>query len=333
MQAAVPPTAEATPPVASTDEAVEWKNLVAKFNGDQNAAAKAYWETNNRASQLSREKEELAAKLAAYEKAASPAAPEAPKPAPQDLPIELKRYDEKIRSVETNFAVTQKEKATYVQEGNRLDGVIRTLTRQLGSNKLDLDREDLTLKLTEAISERDAVSNYVAELDRRLYSFDEKWQELKENREIRAAILEQKKELEAAREAKARSDEEAQSSQYIAKFQTDWNSTIDKVSKDTSVIPAVLSQRFEKFVRMLGKAFVADGQPIEDVNAFVLDAAKDFVAGAKDFHSAQSAQYAKEKINDAKTDSPKDAMATETKRGRSDWTPQQWRDFEPNIEL
>src|SRR5688500_16057091 len=43
-----------------TQDAPEYQNLLAKYGGDKNVAAKAYWDTNNRAAQLAQEKEALA---------------------------------------------------------------------------------------------------------------------------------------------------------------------------------------------------------------------------------------------------------------------------------
>jgi hypothetical protein len=335
-------SAEAAPPVAAPAD--DWQKWVAQYNGDEAAAKKAVWETNNRAAtaarekeQIAREKDEIAAKLAAYEQAGIKPTPEAPKPAPQAVPIELKRYDEKIRAVETTFATTQQERAKYSTYGAQLDQEIRNLNRQIANPALSLDRDELVLKLSEKINEREATTQWVAKLDQDLHSFDEKWQELKENRDIRAAILEQRKELEAAREAKARSDEERETSQYVEGFQRDWNSTIEKVSKDAAVIPSVLSTGFEKYVRTLGKAYVADGTPIEDVGKFVADAAKDYMADKEAFHQVKSAEYAKQKKADERNESPtgKDAVASPTKRSNdfSNWTEKQLREYEESIQL
>ena len=325
------PVAEAKPVAPEAQDTPEYQNLLAKYGGDKNAAAKSYWETVKATAQLAKEKEELAAKLAAYEAQGSTPKAEQAQQAVKEIPTELRRYDEKIRSVETEFQATQKERGKYVTEGERLDNVLLALDSELNSNDLTVDRDEVTRKIVTAMRERRAVSNYVAHLDSKLKGFDYTWQDLTDRRAMREAILEQAKELQTAREAKARFEED----QEVVSFKGTWDGTIEKVSKDPTIIPAVLSAKFDKYVRALGMAHVATGKPIEDVDKFVRDAAVEYMSGAKEFHQVQSTEYAKLKKDDAKTSSPEGgaALASETKRPRSDWTQAQWAAYEESIQL
>jgi hypothetical protein len=164
---------------------------------------------------------------------------------------------------------------------------------------LTIDKDALNDRLIQALDDREKVTNYVAHLDQKLRGFDKEWQGYKENRSIREAILEQAKEIQATREAKAKEQEDRETSQ----FHETWFGTIDKVSKDQSVVPQIgsLPTKFVAFVKAMGMAEVANGNPIADVD----------IEGPKG----------------------SDALASETKRPRADWTRQQWDQYEAQIEL
>jgi hypothetical protein len=331
------PVAESQPVAPETQDAPEYQNLLAKYGGDKNAAAKSYWETAKTAAQLTKEKEELAAKLATYEAQGSTPKPQQTEQAVKEIPTQLRWYDDRIRETETNFAKTQAERATYTNVedglGPRLDAEISSLRRQLTSRDLTIDKDALNDRLIQALDDREKVTNYVAHLDQKLRGFDKEWQGYKENRSIREAILEQAKEIQATREAKAKEQEDRETSQ----FHETWFGTIDKVSKDQSVVPQIgsLPTKFVAFVKAMGMAEVANGNPIADVDKFVRQCAADFLSTSTEFHQAKAAEYGKLKKDDARIEGPKgsDALASETKKARADWTKQQWEQYEAQIEL
>lgn len=311
-------------------EPAEWKNLLAKYNGDRAAAGKAYWETNNRNAELARKNEELAKQLEAA-KAGSPPVQTAPQQSQteQQLGPELRRYAQKILSVETAYQRQNQDKQTYLQEGQRLDQTIATIRRQLASGNLSIDRDDLTAKLVDALDSRDKVTQYVDYLDSQMTTLDDRWQELQSNQEQVKRTLTLEKQLREDREAKERASEDASTHQ----FRSSWNGTIDAVSKDVSAVPASSSEAFVKFVKARGKAQVADGEPIMDVEKFVRDTAVEFKGMLEAESNARFATYSKSKTADTTLNAPtgKSAQAPKTEAGRASWTPQQWEDhYESN---
>lgn len=332
QEAGSPPVADAPvvaapslPPAGSEER----RNLLAKFNGDEDAAAKAYWETNNRASELAR-------KLAEYEEkygkdAGSPPAQAAPTPAPVEIPADLKRYDDKIRATEETYSKTHTEFIKWKAEGARLDKEINGIFRQLSSRDLTLDKEALTEKLTQANAEREAVQYEIGTLQDRLNGLNDKWEDLKHNRGLAERLVAQERFVIEAREAKARSEEDAQ----VAAIRTQFNGTIDKLTADTSLVPEALAGRAKSYVIRAVKAQLADNLPIADIEKFTRDEITEFMAAAKAFHSAQSTEYAKLKQADAAMNAPTGpkAVASETKAPRADWTPAQWDQYLENAQL
>lgn len=325
------PPAEAVPVAPGTEDAPEYQNLLAKYGGDKNAAAKSYWETAKSASQLKAERDALAQEIAALKAGSTPAPKEIAKTPEPEVPSDLRWYDENIRAVENAYLETTKEKKEWGNRDKQLDVQIRDLRRKLSSNDLSLDKDALNTQLIAALDDKDAISNYLASLDAQIKSQDKEWVGLKQNRSFAAKVLEQDKALTEAREAKAREQEEHETSQ----FQTQWFGTIDKVAKDASIIPADLSQGFQKYVKQAGKAYVADGTPILDVEKFVRDSALEYVGEVKKFHEAQSRLYGQQKKADASVEAPTgaNAFASETKRQRADWTQEQWAAYEEQIQL
>lgn len=311
-------------------EPAEWKNLLAKYNGDRAAAGKAYWETNNRNAELARKNEELTKQLEATKAGSNPVqtAPQQSQ-TEQQLGPELRRYAQKILSVETAYQRQNQDKQTYLQEGQRLDQNIATIRRQLASGNLSIDRDDLTAKLVDALDSRDKVTQYVDYLDSQMTTLDDRWQELQSNQEQVKRTLTLEKQLREDREAKERASEDASTHQ----FRSSWNGTIDAVSKDVSAVPASSAEAFVKFVKARGKAQVADGEPIMDVEKFVRDTAVEFKGMLEAESNARFATYSKSKTADTTLNAPtgKNAQAPKTEAGRASWTPQQWEDhYESN---
>ena len=320
QEAGSPPTTEAAPVTAPTPEdSPEWKNLLSKY-GDKNAAAKQYWETNNRAAQLAKEKAELEEKLKAFE--ASPAAKPVATPEPSPAPAELQRVDVKIRATEEKYRNINGETQKYTQENTRLGQEIGKIVKQLASGDLSLDRDQLQAKLVDAYNEKAAVENYLDTLGERAELLNDKWQDLQSQREMYTRVLTQERELQAAREAKERDHEDIE----VKSIRTQWDAIAEKVSKDAALIPASMAPRFLTRLKRETLAELASQEPITDYEKFARQVAADFMDPAKEFHQAQSATYAKQKAQDAATSAPTGApaLASETKRPRSEWTPQQW---------
>jgi hypothetical protein len=330
QEAGSPPVADAPvaapslPPAGSEER----RNLLAKFNGDEDAAAKAYWETNNRNAEMARKLAEYEAK---YGKDASPAPEAAQPPTPVEIPAELKRYDEKLRATEATYRTTHEEFKQWKAEGTRLDKEINGIFRQLSSRDLTLDKDALTEKLTQLNAEREAVTYNLGTLQDRLNGLNEKWEDLSHNRGLAEKLVAQERYITEAREAKARSEED----RVVESIRSQFNGTIDKLTSDATLVPTGLAAACKKHVLRAVKAQLADGVPIADIDKFTRDEIADFLAPAKEYHSVQSAEYAKLKQADAALSAPtgSKAVASETKRPSSDWTPEQWDKHLENVQL
>ena len=329
QEAGSPPVAEAAVAAVPSDEPEEYRNLLAKFNGDKGAAAKSWWETNNRAAEMARKVAEYEEKLKAQP--ASPAA-EAPKPpAPEDIPAELKRYDDKLRATETSYRTTKEQHGQLDAEGKRLEQEIGKVVRQLASRDLTLDRDALNQKLVELHEQRAEVTGYLTTMGQSLAAMADRWEDLTHNRQLTERLLFQEREIREAREAKARTEEQS----VVESIRTQFNSTIDKLTSDATLVPAALSEKCKKHVIRAVKAQLADNEPIADIDKFTRDEIAEFMAPAKDYHSVQSAEYAKQKQADAALSAPTgaNAVASETKKPNADWTKEQWERHIEQVQL
>lgn len=323
-----------TPPAeakTTAETSPEWTNLLAKYKGDQNAAAKAYWETNNRASQLAKERDELAEKLKAVQAPGSTPAPQAqPTPVAQLVP-ELQRYEQKILSVEKTYLAKHKEHETYSTARATVKQQIAGLRRQLASNDISLDRDKLTADLMGALAQEDGIEQYLLSLENDMTSIDERWQELQMNQETVKRTLALERAAQEDREAKA----QAQEQQQTEAFRTEWFGTIDRISKDATLVPAKHAERFVKLVKQAGMAHVAAGTPIENTEAFIKEQAAEFRSTLEAERQEAVAAYSQQKIQDSTLQAPtgKTALAPETKSPRKDWTRKDWDAHEENIVL
>lgn len=322
------PAEAPTVAAGTSDEPEEYRNLLTKFNGDKGAAAKWSWENNNRAAQLAKEKAELEERLKALEPASNAEVKTPPAP---EIPADLRRYDDKIRVTQDTYRNTATQFSQWKAQAEKLETEISDIVRKLGSRDLTLDRDALNDQLVQAYEKRDAANHNQSVLQDRLDALNEKWEELTHNRALAERLVAQERFVIEAREAKARSEEDAQ----VAAIRTQFNGTIDKLTADTSLVPEALAGRAKSYVIRAVKAQLADNLPIADIEKFTRDEITEFMAAAKAFHSAQSTEYAKLKQADAAMNAPTGpkAVASETKAPRADWTPAQWDQYLENAQL
>lgn len=317
-------TPPAASPGSSTPELSEAaKNFLAKFNGDINAAAEAWWETNNRAAEMSK-------KLKEKEQVESP--PQKPEPTleAQATP-ELQRFDSRLGAIVQRFGDVKSQRDGAVEKIRSLDAEIKKLNRSILRDDPNTDLVAAKEKLAEMIDQRDQFESSLSSLDERLDVLTQQFEDTKYLRDKAAKDHELQLEVQRAREAEQK-ERETREVEAASRSLDEGISTAATEEK----IPTDLHEDFREFAVAQAAIYLnatnPDGSPrfINDMVAFMKSAAKKFVATLDKHHRAKSAEYSQLKAQDSKVDAPAKAVAPEAKRPR---TVKEWDDLSESWEL
>lgn len=203
------------------DEPEEWRNLVKKYNGDKAAAGKAFWETQNYASQVRRENEELKQRLAGLT--------QPPEPEAEELAPDLQVLDERLSALKEQIDGHPKRLTELGIKANQLQIEIaryETKAEMAGENEFERDKWEQKARLAKL---------HLEELGQKFSSAEKalpelKWEITKLNRE--RASIQRQIDSEKAREVQAQ--------QKAQEFQESFPKQVDdyiKASADELGIP------------------------------------------------------------------------------------------------
>lgn len=300
---------EPSPSVAPPEDKA-WKDLLAKYNGDTNQAAKSYWETNNRAAQLARDLETARKELETL-KAAPPAATEPEAPPASEEPEVTSPYVEQLttnlRSLSDAFDGVSKEEQQLSVEQAKTTQEINRLVRKLATGSLDLDGEQQVRQklasLYETYDERQAALTQT--IQRKAFIV----QSYEQTRAVHDLAVKTAK-LEADREAEAERRKQAE----YRSFADTYFAEVDRVALEGSPIHPNLRERWRKFAKVNG---VHDTPRPEQIPAYTRELRKEFEQLLKDAHGAVSSDYAKSKAADVAVPAPDPSKAVAEPRKRS----------------
>lgn len=304
-----------------------YQDLLAKYGGNVETAAQAYWDTNNRAAQLARELEELKARQA--QPSVPPTEP-AKAPEPQPIPQELQRYDTDMRALDAQWKDAQaglKEcqtrKAPITREREKLG-------RQIISGNLDLDRQEAAReRYNELLSAESEYDSEISRLEQLQAASIRDYRDLKERKGLVERVIAQ----ESARQAEINKQNEASLTRFGQTFFT----MLPTIAQEgTEKIPDRLMPRFkelckkEALLRLTAPGLDLDQQ---DIPAFVREIKADFLALVKEGHQAQSAEYAVLKTADAGIKAPEGKKAVAPVSQTSKWNSQEELDAHLDAQL
>lgn len=288
------PPAEAT---ASTSEAPrfgkDYQDLLTKFGGDHDKAARAFWDANNRAAQLAKEVEELKAG-----KATETAAPPAKEPEPVVAP-EIKRFDDTLRTLESDYSALDtklkkaNEERTAVQD--KIEELVDIITN------LDLDVDTDVAKRKELSKARAQYAKLSGDIDR----IHADAQAIRKDHYNTTVLRDQEvriRKFEEAREAEITERERSTQDVAIRTFATTFFAELNKASED---IPDELREAFMKFAKDQShvRLNVSD-LPTTDVPAFIKEAKDEYLSLIDRAHRTKSKEYASRKAQDAEVAAP-----------------------------
>lgn len=142
------PEAGSDPASGGEDEPEEWRKFLDKFKGDKAAAGKAWWEKNNYASQVTKERDELKARITELEqRATQPTEP----PEPEAIPEDLQKLDTYISSLKTKVEALPQKESELVKEIWSLNrDIAKAEARLEDADDLDKPKRELELAKLQA---------------------------------------------------------------------------------------------------------------------------------------------------------------------------------------
>lgn len=301
-QTAAPPASDPSPGQTPA-QSKNYQDFLGKYGGDADAAATAYWDTNNRAAQLSARVRELEAKLA--EPPATPTvAPTAPQP--PAVPQEIQRYDTDMREAEAVWKqagdalqVCQTEKTKIARQQDRI-------RRDWTAGRIPLDSEEAARRQMVDLDE--ATAEYDREIQRLEAQRAENVRDYRDAKERKGLSL-QVAELANARQAEITKQNEASLQRF---GQTFFGLLPSVASEGTEKIPDNLLPRFKELAKKEALLrLTAPGTDLDqqDIPAFLRQIKTDFLSLVNEGHKAKSAQYAAAKTEDTKVNAPEGQKA------------------------
>lgn len=191
-------TPEETTPEAD-DEPEEWRNFVGKYKGDKAAAGKAFWETQNFASQVRKENEALKAQLAKL------ASAQEPEPKAEELAPELQVLEKRFNRLQERINGHPKRQQELSNQAITLQGDIReaqTMVKVHADNDFEREKWEQKLRLAN-LHLSELAQKYQANEDALP---DVEWELEKLNRE--RASIQRQLDSEKARQVQAQQEEQ-----------------------------------------------------------------------------------------------------------------------------
>ena len=313
---AVPePTSEPSQPSEAPKYGKDYQDLLNKFDGDHDKAAKAYWETNNRAAQLAKELEELKSK------AAPPATETQPAKEPEPVVPELKRFDESLRAIEAKHAEVRETHANLLAKRTEVRNRIEELTELIAAGEGDFEQDSALrkeLRQKQAAAKQLAAS--IKETEREDADIRREYhnQTILRSQEERLFKLQQAREAEITeRNRKAEDDAKKASDAALETFSVTFFQQIPVIAQEGTPIPAELMDDWKAFAKKESHLRLnVEDLPTADIPAFMRKLKADFEASVDRAHRVKSAIYAAKKLKDAEVSAPEGdkAVATTVKR-------------------
>lgn len=322
------PPAQSTPtdssPVAESPRS-SWADLQAKYGGDPEKAARAYWDTNNRAAQLARENEELKQRLQQPATPTAPqqappaeqqTAPEQPQAQPSQPPVptsaDVAALDTQLRTLTTAKEQYEGWRTQYANLRQQAQQEIQKLTRQIALGVLDFDAEEQAKgKLRTLVQQHDEFAGHERTLGAELRDLDGQATLLEIKRDKAASVAE----ANARREAEIRAEQNRRADTFAAAF----FQSIPAIAKDGEPVPADLLPDFHTYAQ---QAALSNAQRLgqmtpEQVPAFLKETKASFMRVVNAAKKAGQVAYTTAKSEDVAVQAPdgKKAVAPEKKRG------------------
>ena len=302
----------------------EFKNFLARYGGDPEKAAKAFFDTDTRASEMARVLKANGIDPVTLKPTTEQGHPaEAPVP-PEQPPVELDaaQIDQHVlRALDNDH-----QAVNLTSDFNRIDLRLKAIegdSRQgIAGEATAVEQEIRTAELRLKIPEVAEDSFRKAEVTDQLRELRSKLSDLKaERRDLRAekqdvvgrysTLANRYREQirgqlsEEVRGRQERAAFEAAASQHEQQFRQQWPNALEQAVK-THKIPTDLVDKFK--VRARKEALAFDG-PIEDIPEFVESFAKEYSQELDTYHRAQSAVYGAQAIARASTPGPSGGAA------------------------
>lgn len=305
------PPADSPSSPAPNYESKEFKDFLSRHGGDPEKAAKAFFETNNRAAAMAKALKDRGIDPVTLEPIQTEQAlPDEP-PALPEAPVEIdaREVDQYVaRALDNDQQAVQ-----LAKEYNRIDLRLREIDTEIPSLMDKIKVAELRLSIPEIASDsfrKAEVVDELRELRARHSDLKAEMRDLRADKtdtigrystlanryreQVRGNLGQQVQE----RQAKAAFAKEVQS--HEQEFRQKWPTALDQSIK-THNIPAELQDRFRAEAKKAAKAY--DG-PIEDIYGFVEAEAKAFVEGLDLYHRVKSAQFGAQAVARASTPGP-----------------------------
>lgn len=285
-------------PALTPQEKTARENLLAKFNGDEEAAAKWAWENNNRSAELARKVKELEEKLATGsnpEQAETLPETHAPQPAAPAFDL-----DAVVRQ-----AVEQDAQSTQlVQEWSANTERLKALSSECDTHRNEVQTLQAWLKLDEIKNDEFRTSQIQGKLvieEARLARAEAAVERIESrNERLNSAYVQRtsafrdhfsRQVSEQQQTQQAQKEYDSNVARYATELEQAWKPTLSKVVQANNILGS-LAPKFAKQVHVAAVAQLESGLRVEQLEAFMDSQAKEFLSTLDEYHRAQSGVYA-----------------------------------------